>query len=187
MYWKPILGYEGYYEVSMAGEVRSVDRMVCGKDGHLRQLRGKKMRLTKSKGRDGDGYYVVNLRKNGKSDVRVVHVLVATAFIDNPNNLPTVNHIDGDKSNNCASNLEWTSYADNNIHALRTGLRKPRGTSVVQKTMDGREISWFRSVCEASRVTGIGRSSISHCVNSHIDSAGGFIWEKVSEGVTTIS
>ncbi len=63
MYWKPILGYEGYYEVSTTGEVRSVDRVVCGKNGRLRQLHGKKMRLTKSKGRDGDGYYVVNLRK----------------------------------------------------------------------------------------------------------------------------
>lgn len=112
---------------------------------------------------------------------------MATAFIDNPNNLPTVNHIDGDKSNNCASNLEWASYADNNIHALRTGLREPRGTSVIQKEINGREISWFRSVCEASKVTGIGRSLISHCINGRIDSAGGFIWEKVSEGVTTIS
>jgi len=186
MSWKPVSGYEGYYEVSDGGEVRSVDRTVFDRNGKERHLPGRPMKLTKSKGRNNDGYYVVNLR-NGKSKVASVHLLVAREFVPNPFALPTVNHIDGDKSNNSALNLEWASYRDNNIHALKHGLRSPRGSMVVQKDLAGNLIASFRSVCEASRATRIGRSLISHCVNNRIDSAGGFIWEKLSEGVTTIS
>ena len=185
MLWKPISGYEGYYEVSDTGEIRSVDRIIFDVNENARHLSGKPMKLTKSKGRNDDGYYVVNLR-NGGSKVIPVHILVAKEFVPNPNMLPTVNHIDGDKSNNHAWNLEWVSYRDNNIHALNHGLRHPRGTNIVQKDLSGFVVSYFRSVCEASRLTGIGRSLISHCVNNRINYAGGFMWEKLSEGVTTI-
>lgn len=187
MCWKPISGYEGYYEVSSNGEVRSIDRTVVDKKGRRKHLVGKQMKITKSSGRNNDGYYVVNLRSYGSSKVVPIHTLVATEFIPNPCRLPTVNHMDGDKSNNRACNLEWASYKDNNIHALKIGLRKPRGTAIVQKDMSGNVIAGFQSVCAASRATGIGRSLISHCVNSRINTAGGFIWERLSEGVTTIS
>ena len=117
--WKSIQGYEGYYEVSDSGEVRSLDRYVAdttGKHaGKKRLLKGSMMKLTEGKtSRKEGGYLVVNLRKNHTSRVVPVHVLVARAFIPNPDNMPTVNHKDGNKLNNNVSNLEWVSYSENN-------------------------------------------------------------------------
>ena len=187
MRWKAVRGFEGYYEVSDHGDVRSVDRKVCDTKGVIRHLSGRMMKSCRAKGRNNDGYYVVNLRKGGAAHVIPIHILVATAFLPNPDDLPTVNHKDGNKTNNDVQNLEWATYRENNMHALRFGLRRPRGSSVVQINDSGRVVARFRSVCEASRSTGIGRSSISHCVNGRVSSAGGFAWQKLSEGVTTIS
>ena len=95
--WKAIKNYEGYYEVSDSGLIRSVDRYVKnakGKHaGEDRFLRGAIMKQSVSTGRNHDGYYVVNLHKNGVSEVCLVHVLVAQAFLPNTQNLPTVNQI----------------------------------------------------------------------------------------------
>lgn len=185
--WRDIEGYEGYYEVSDSGEVRSLDRTAIGKDGVEYFYKGRQMRLTNNKCRNGDGYNVVNLHMNGVSKVIPVHRLVARAFLPNQNNCATVNHKDGNKRNNNVSNLEWATYSENNIHALKTGLRNPRGGWICQKTLDGDVVAKFRSVCEASRLTGVGRANISHCVNRRANSAGGFVWRKLSEGITTIS
>ena len=189
--WKSINGYDGYYEVSDTGEVRSVDRYVFETTwkhiGKKRFLKGSLMKLTHSKPRDrDDGYDVVNLRKNGTSWVAPVHILVAKAFIPNPNNLPTVNHIDGDKHNNNVSNLEWASYSENNTHALRNGLRSPRGNAISQYTLNGEYVASYKSACEAARITGLSRGSISHCLNGRMQKYGGFIWRKQSESATTI-
>ena len=92
--WKDIQGYEGYYQVSDDGQVRSVDRIVYQRNGHKLSYKGHLMKLTETKGRDGNGYLVVNLRNGTKPHTAHVHYLVAQAFIPNPNNLPTVNHKD---------------------------------------------------------------------------------------------
>lgn len=182
MIWKAIQGYEGYYEVSDTGLVRSLDRVVPDTKSGLKHLKGKIMKQTESIGRTRDsGYYVVNLRKNHTTNVTPVHRIVAETFIENSQGLPTVNHIDGDKHNNHVTNLEWVSYSENNIHALKNGLRNPRGICIRQMDLDGRFISDFKSACEASRVTGIGRAMISHCVNGRANSAGGFRWSKVDK------
>ena len=185
--WKEIKGYEGYYEVSDNGEVRSLDRFIPHSDGSLHFRKGQTMKQTPSTGRDGSqGYLVVNLRKNHMSWVAQVHRLVAMAFIPNPHNLPTVNHIDGNKHNNKVSNLEWVSYGDNNIHALSNGLRQPRGVKILQYSLDGDFINCYRSVCEASRITGCSRGGISHCINGRCSTSNGFIWRKLLGSATTI-
>lgn len=187
MQWKEIDGYEGYYEVSDSGLVRSMDRIIVDKNGHKTFHTGKNMKLTRGKSHETkDGYFLVNLHKNSVSDVVQVHILVAKAFIPNPCRLPTVNHKDGDKANNNVDNLEWASYGENNIHALRHKLRSPRGNPIVQKTLDGRVVNYFSSTCDATRKTGVSTGSISHCLNHRTKSAGGFVWEKLSKSVTTI-
>lgn len=179
--WKDIKGLEGYYQISNLGNVKSIDREVIANiNGGKKILRGKPMKLSESvnKRRENYGYYlVVNLRKNGKNKVWFVHRLVAEAFINNPNKYPIVNHIDGNKHNNKADNLEWCTYAHNNIHALNNGLRKPRGASISQINIeDNKEIATYRSISEASRITGINRSAISHCATGRNTMAGGYYW-----------
>ena len=188
MEWRAITGYENYYEVSDIGTVRSIDRVVTNTKGVQRKLSGSDMKLSESKNklRGGDGYYVVNLRKNGTCNVSPVHRLVAQAFLHNPDNLPTVNHKNGDKHDNRVCNLEWASYSENNFHALKNNLRKPRGTIIVQKDLNDEVIAKYPSVSEASRQTGISRGMISHCVNGRALIAGGYKWEKVLNGVETI-
>ena len=107
--WKPIEGYEGLYEVSNTGQVRSLDRYV--KNGHssYRLQKGRVLSPTKHR----YGYLFVILTCNGKHKMFLVHRLVAQAFILNPDNLPQVNHKDEDKSNNRVDNLEWCDHKYN--------------------------------------------------------------------------
>ena len=101
--WRPIEGYEGLYEVSNTGQVRSLDRYVKYSNGRIHLHKGKVLSPIK----DTDDYLKVNLYCNGKNKKCLVHRLVAEAFISNINNLPEVNHKDEDKSNNRVDNLEW--------------------------------------------------------------------------------
>lgn len=176
--WKDIINFEGYYQVSNHGRVRSLDRyVVANKNGGLKLLKGKIMKLTKAKGRNNDGYLVVNLRKKGKNKVLGVHRLVAEAFVDNPNNYPIPNHKDGNKENNFSDNLEWTTYSQNNQHAIDMKLRNPRGISVVQYDLDMNFIKEYKSASDAARVTKLGRGSICHCLSGRRNSYAGFIWK----------
>lgn len=185
--WKQIEGYEGYYEVSDSGDVRSVDRYITDSTGKVRFLRGSIMKLSEQKNKNRrDGYLVVNLHKNHTMNVTPVHILVANAFIPNTNNMPVVNHKDGNKHNNNVSNLEWCSYADNNIHALNCGLRSPRGVAINQYTTTGEYVGSYKSVTEAARRTGFSRGAISHCIHGRTSSSFGYIWKLQSESQTTI-
>lgn len=183
MDWRAVKGYEGYYEVSSTGAVRSLDRTVPDSKNGMRRVGGRVMKQSenKDKTRGGDGYYVVNLRKFHISRVVQVHRLVAEAFLPNELNMPTVNHKDGNKHNNNVENLEWATYSANNLHALDNGLRKPRSNVVVQKSISGDVIATYQSTCDASRKTGIGRSMISHCINHRALTAGGYLWERAEK------
>lgn len=108
--WKDVAGYEGLYQVSNLGNVKSLSYRNTNKPKLL-----KKIKLS-------IGYETVSLAKDKVSKVFYIHRLVANAFIKNNNDLPTVNHIDGIKTNNIISNLEWMSFSDNNKHAHSTGL-----------------------------------------------------------------
>ena len=118
--WKDIDSLEGYYQVSNYGRIRSLDRYTKHSEGHLRLSKGKilKPRINHKR----NGYLEVGLKKDGIEFRRKIHRLVAEAFLPNPECKPQVNHIDGDKSNNCVSNLEWVTDLENKQHAWKTGL-----------------------------------------------------------------
>lgn len=120
MNYLPILGYEGLYEVSTLGTVRSLDRTVRGKDGTLYPFKGRILAPSPVKGIE---YFQVSLWKNGIGTSHLVHRLVAIAHIPNPGNLKEVNHLDGNRQHNCKENLEWVSRVGNAQHAIATGLK----------------------------------------------------------------
>ena len=113
--WRPIVGYEGLYEVSNTGQVKSFDRYVKYSNGRIHLHKGKVLSPIK----DRDGYLQVNLCYSGRINSIKVHRLVAQAFIPNPDNLPQVNHRDEDKSNNRVDNLEWCTAKYNNNYGTR--------------------------------------------------------------------
>ena len=129
--WKDINedDYKTDYQISTFGRIKS-----C-KNGHSRILKPFI---------DKDGYLGIALSKNAKVKKFKVHRLVAKAFIPNPENKETVNHIDGCKMNNSISNLEWNSQSENNYHAIKTGLRKPQKNP--KRKLTDMEVDWCRKV-----------------------------------------
>lgn len=120
--WKDVAGWEGYYQVSNLGNIRSRDRWVENR-GTSRFLAGKPMVPVKST----DGYLMVKFTRNNKATTHRIHRLVAEAFIENPEGLPEVNHLDCDRKNNIVTNLEWSTHADNVGHSRDKGHYKHYG------------------------------------------------------------
>lgn len=112
--WKDIKGYEGYYQVSNLGRVRSMNRIIKRSKGSF-YTRGKLLKLYIGK----DGYISVMLYKDGLNKLFRVHRLVAETFISNPNDYPIINHIDENKINNHINNLEWCTYQYNNTYGTK--------------------------------------------------------------------
>lgn len=149
--WRPISGYEGLYEVSNWGRVRSFK---WNSNGRILSPCNRR------------GYYYVELCKDRKEKRYHVHRLVATAFIPNPNNLPEVNHKDEDKGNNHVTNLEWCDRSYNIVYGTRTQrMVEKLSIPVVALDKNGNLVSEFESIREASRVTGIHQGSICGCCN----------------------
>ena len=164
--WKAIAGYEGIYEVSDLGRIKSLK---YGKEKILKP------------GKNHGGYLHVNLCKDGKVEQPKIHRLVAEAFIPNPNNLETVNHKDEVKTNNVASNLEWMSQKDNNnygTHNKRVAESLSKKVQMFDKSTC-ELLATFTSTREAERVTGIDHGNISACCNGKYKSSGGYIWRYV--------
>lgn len=117
--WKDIKGYEGLYQVSNLGNVKSLERYVTApQNGGKRLLKEKSLKQSISK----TGYYVVALSKNHVAMTKKVHRLIAEAFIPNLLDKPHINHIDGNKLNNDIINLEWATHKENTQHAFRIGI-----------------------------------------------------------------
>lgn len=114
--WKPVKGYEGYYEVSNLGRVRSIDRVVVDTVRNCERLLKGKVLVQNDK---ENGYKTVVFCKEHKTHNKYVHRLVAEVFIPNPDNLPQINHKDEDKTNNRVDNLEWCTQLYNNLYGSR--------------------------------------------------------------------
>lgn len=127
--WKDVVGLEEYAQISNFGRVKTKDRYI-NNNGTLVLKSSKFLTGTNN----GLGYLQCRIVVNGKTYRKYIHRMVAEAFLDNQNNLPDVNHIDGDKSNNNLSNLEWSSRSDNIKHAIKNGLLIHNGK--FSKSMD---------------------------------------------------
>lgn len=153
--WKDIEGYEGLYQVSSFGRVKSMARITSSPSGRWRPLKERIM----SQKISNEGYYVIGFSKNSERSMPNVHKLVANAFIPNPNAKDTVNHKDGDKLNNHVSNLEWATRHEQMAHAFDTGLIDPRNrtkfTQELKEKIQDYYVETGCSIRELCRVFGI--------------------------------
>ena len=171
--WRDIDGYEGLYQVSSEGRVRSLDRYVekTLKNGnkYMSYLKGE----IKSKIGHKNGYEPYALHKDGKLKAFLIHQLVAKAFIPNPNGYTVVHHKDHNVHNNNVDNLMWVDKTEHNV--------KHHMKQVYQCTIDGEIIATYPSIKEAAKQTGFDGSCISRCSNpkcKSFKSYKGFKWIK---------
>lgn len=120
--WKDIKDYEGFYQVSNLGRVRSIDRIIVRKDGIHQFRKG----IIKTPKINSDGYYTITLSKNGNNKTLGIHILVARHYIPNPDNKPEVNHKDFNRENNQFDNLEWCTHQENIQYSSNNGRYKQR-------------------------------------------------------------
>lgn len=171
--WKDILGYEGLYQVSTLGRVRSVDRAIYQQD-RIVNYKGVLMTPYIMK----NGYAAIRLSKNGKKHNYLIHRLVAMSFVKNANNEMYVNHIDENKTNNNAENLEWCSHKYNVNYGTSTMRRaKKMGTKIVRYDKHGNFIDSFYSIREAERCTKISRQNITSVLDKNL-TGGGYVWRE---------
>lgn len=172
--WKPVPNFEGLYEVSNLGRVRSVERKVRSNQRNNHFFAVKQRFLLPD---ISAAYYRVTLSKDGKTKRFSVHRLVCEAFLENPENKPFVNHKDGDKLNNTLSNLEWVTQSENCIHALETGLAKPvKGERHGMAKYSEETVNEIRMLYETTSMThqsiadkfGIDRRYITELINGKI-------------------
>lgn len=173
--WKNIINYEQYYEISNYGRVRRIkyDNVANGTKYKLPYYI--KPRI------DKDGYLRYTLSLKGKNKSYYAHRLVAIHFIPNPNNLPCVNHKHGNKNDNSVEELEWCSIRDNNLHALKSGLRVMKNNKlskqVEQYDLKGNLLNIYKSANDAKRITGYSQGHISECCRGEKTQYKGYIWK----------
>jgi len=170
--WRSIPGYEGYYEASTAGRIRSVDRMQTGRWGevfHPSHI------LTPNDVHNG--YQQVKFSIEGEKSQPLVHRLIAMTFLPNPDNLPQVNHKDGNPGNNNVSNLEWCTASENSLHRCRE-LKKRVGRPYRRvRCIDTGKV--YESSHHAARELNISQGNIFSVCQGHWSTAGGKRFEFV--------
>lgn len=185
--WKDVLGFEGYYQVSNKGRVKTLSRTFNAKNGRLYT---KQSQLHKLHDDCKRGYLKIILRKKGEPKSFFVHRLVGIAFIENPENKRTINHKDGIKTNNCVENLEWATDSEQIKHSfLVLNRKKPllgkfgkdhhTSKKVIQISLNGEAIKVWDSIISVEKA-GIAQSGyISQCAKGKGRTAGGYKWEYV--------
>ena len=171
--WRPIKGYEGIYEVSNLGRVRSLDRIIMKpnpRNGVIQSF--SKKGTIKKQVLINSGYLKVMLSAGRKTKNLTVHRLVAEAFLPNPDKLPQVNHKDEDKTNNCVSNLEWCSEKYNTYYGAHTQTR-----AVAKVDMNNKIIAEYPSASDAARSSGTTSSMIAGACRGRRKTAGGYRWQ----------
>lgn len=178
--WQEIPGFEGLYEASTFGQIRSVARINL-------QKRWLEQKILKQR-IDKDGYKTISLCKDCKEFSHRVHRLVALTFLPNPNNYPIINHCNGIKDCNFIWNLQWCNASMNQLHSYRVlgnisaakgkfGKDSTNPISVFQYSMEGFFVKKWECAADVMRELGIDGSSISKCLLGKYQYTGGFIWK----------
>ena len=182
--WKDIVGYEGLYQVSNLGNVKSCKRIVFYGNNKKQTIHEKILKPDINK----LGYKRVTLCKYGKTKRMSIHRLVATAFVENPDNKPVVNHIDCNPSNNCVENLEWCTTQENNLYAIKLGRIKPQENGkkttckpVVATNITTGEMFYFESIREAQRQLNIFTSNINGVLKGKRNKTKGYTFKYLKE------
>ena len=163
-HWKDIKGYEGRYQVSNLGRVKSLPVQTATKF-----FKGEVLTLMRHKG----GYCLVNLSRK----TFYVHRLVAEAFVENPNGYKCVNHKDEDKSNNSAENLEWCTTKYNNNYGTRNKrISQNSGRPIIQYGLDGSVIKKWSSIEKAANHYGVKRTTICGACAGRQHTSCGYVW-----------
>ena len=182
--WKPVVGFEGRYDVSNMGRVRS---LINNCENLRAEPKIRKLTLGKS------GYFYVVLWDHGNNKVLRVHRMVAEAFLEKPDNAECVNHVNGIKTDNRVENLEWCTLSENTLHAIRLGLvvdpashfhtkgrhgkDHPTSKPVEQYTLDGEFIGEYESCVEAANRLGFVANNIQRCAHGKRRTAHGYRWK----------
>lgn len=182
--WRDVYGYEGFYQVSNCGNVRSLSRTVQRLNNSDLTLRGRVCSQTLS----DKGYLTVGLCRDNRIKRVYVHKLVAIAFVDNPNNLTEINHIDENPLNNRVENLEWCTHKQNMNHGTvkrrisdKLLNREDHSIPVSQYTSDGDLVAEYPSMTEAARMNDYNESAISRACCGKGRIYKGFIWKYTYE------
>ena len=176
--WKDIKDYEGLYQVSNLGRVKSLERLAKSNNNNYRIVKEKLLKQSEDK----DGYKRVSLNKNNKSKLCTIHRLVAEAFIPNPNNYPCINHKDENKQNNNLENLEWCTVKYNNNYGTRIErFKQKKQIAIGQYDLNGNLIKKWNSAKEVYKTLGYDFSRIRKCCNNKSYKAYNCIWKNYIE------
>lgn len=180
--WKDIPNYEGLYQASNLGRIKSLDRYVISKD--YKSFR--KGKIKKPSVHENNYLYVILSNKSVEKH-KLVHRLIAETFLDNPNNYSVVNHINGNKQDNKVENLEWCNHQQNSQKAWEMGLypkkkektHSTKKVKVIQKDLQGNIIKIWDSITEVNKKLKINTTQISNCIKNkkYFKTAGGYKWE----------
>lgn len=170
--WKDVVGFEGRYQVSNMGEVRSMDLCLPCRNGGVSVHKGKIKPLHKN----NRGYVTVGLCKERKTYRKLLHRLVAEAFVNNAEGKPQVNHIDGDITNNVSSNLEWVTDNENKAYSsiLNGGTQRPK-KPVIVTDVNTKETMHFGGLREAERALGLDHKSSLNVIKGKQNQTKGYV------------
>lgn len=191
--WKPIIGFEGLYECSNLGNLRSVTKIVRRDENSTKIIKGRVIKQQMGT----SGYKCVTFSKDGKLSNHRVHRLIAASFIKNPNEKAQVNHINEIKTDNRSENLEWVTHHENQLHGTRIerlkastdnngiknpmygriGALNPKSKPVIQYCKKGKKINEFDSAATVNRELGFNSSSVSRAAKGKLKTAHGYVWK----------
>ena len=176
--WRDIQGFEGLYQISDHGRVKSNDRVISQSNRYgTTTIHVYKGRILKES-MNPNGYIHVDLHKEGKTIRFLIHRLVAIHFLEKQDGQNIINHLDGNKSNNTVSNLEWCTQSQNIQYAYDHGTKiPPHMKRIAQYDMDGNLIKIWSSVSDVCRELKLQSSNIAKVCRGQRNHAGGFKWQ----------